>query len=88
MRRWDCAPALGMISLFVMIDTNRKLPLPSAHAWSIDLTKLGGPRFVVLTTSERDARVRLVEHLDDLGKISAAPRSIAAIPAERVTVIW
>ena len=74
-----------------MIDTSRQFPAPAADAWSIDLTALGGPRFVILTTSEQHARQRLVEHLAELGKvehIGAGTVLLAEIPAERVAVIW
>jgi hypothetical protein len=87
----NCAPARRLISFLVMIDTSRQLPAPTADAWSIDLTALGGPLFVVLTTSEAHARERLVEHLVELGKvedIGAGTMLLAEIPAERVAVIW
>ena len=74
-----------------MIDTNRQLPSPAADAWSIDLGPLGGPRYVVLTTSEQHARGRLAEHLAELGKVGtvgADTTAIAEIPAERMAVIW
>jgi hypothetical protein len=74
-----------------MIDTSRQLPAPAAGAWSIDLTALGGPRFVILTSREQHARERLVEHLVGLGKVDdvdAGTMLIAGIPTERVAVIW
>jgi len=74
-----------------MIDTDCQLPSPAADAWSIDLTGLGGPRYVVLTTSERHARGRLAQHLAELGKaqtVGAGTVLISGIPAERVAVIW
>ncbi len=74
-----------------MIDTTCQLPTPTADAWSIDLTALGGPRYVVLTTSEPHARERLAQHLAELGKaetVAAGTLLIAEIPAERVAVIW
>ena len=74
-----------------MIDTSRQLPAPSADAWSIDLTALGGPRFVILTSSEQRARKRLVEHLVELGKAAdpvAGATLLAGITTERVAVIW
>ena len=74
-----------------MIDTNCQLPSPAADAWSIDLTGLGGPRYVVLPTSEQHARERLAQHLAELGKAATSRAGtvlIAEIPAERVAVIW
>jgi hypothetical protein len=74
-----------------MIDTSRQLPAPTADAWSLDLTSLGGPRFVVLACSEQHARMRLGEHLAELGKVEdvgAGTVLIAEIPVERVAVIW
>jgi hypothetical protein len=74
-----------------MIDTSRQLPAPSAGAWSIDLTALGGPVFVILTTSEQHARERLVEHLVELGKVDdvgAGTMLLAGIPTQRMAVIW
>ena len=74
-----------------MIDTDCQLPSPTADAWSIDLTGLGGPRYVVLTTSELHARERLAQHLAELGKaetVAAGKTLIGEIPAERVAVIW
>ena len=85
-----CAAA-GLISFLVMIDTSRQLPAPAADAWSIDLSPLGGPRFVILAGSEQHARTRLGEHLADLGKIDdvgAGTVLIAEVPVERVAVIW
>ena len=58
---------------------------------AIDLTALGGPRFVVLTTCEQSARATLIEHLVELGKIddtSDGAAVIADIAAERVAVVW
>jgi hypothetical protein len=74
-----------------MIDTNRQVPSPAADAWSIDLTPLGGPRYVILTTSEQHARERLAQHLAELGKaetVGSGTNMIADIQAERVAVIW
>jgi hypothetical protein len=74
-----------------MIDTSGQLPLPTADAWSFDLTALGGPRFVVLTTREESARATLIEHLAELGKIDDTGDGaavIADIAAEQVAVIW
>ncbi len=74
-----------------MIDTDCQLPSPTADAWSVELNGLGGPRYVVLTTSERHARERLAQHLAELGKaetVAAGTVLIAEIPAERVAVIW
>ena len=74
-----------------MIDTSRQLPAPTADAWSMDLTALDGPVFVVRTTSEWSARATLVEHLVGLGKvedIGAGTMLLAGIPTERVAVIW
>ena len=56
----------------------------------MDLTALGGPLFVVRTTSEWSARATLVEHLAELGKAAdpvAGATLIAGVPAERVAVI-
>ena len=66
-----------MISFLVMIDTDCQLPSPAADAWSIDLTGLGGPRYVVLTTSEQHARERLAQHLAELGKAEAVAAGTA-----------
>jgi hypothetical protein len=74
-----------------MIDTKRKLPSPSADGWSFDLSPLGGPRFVVLTSREVTARAILAEYLTELGKIAdgdAGTAAIAGIESERVSVIW
>jgi len=90
-RARDCAPAPRLISLLVMIDTRRQLPFPSADGWSIDLSPLGGPRFVILASSEHQARERLAEQLAALGKAdtpAAARDLIAEFPTERVAVIW
>jgi hypothetical protein len=74
-----------------MIDTRRQVPVPSADGWSIDLTSLGGPRFVILAAGEHQARERLAEHLADLGKAASTTQAgelIAETPVERVAVIW
>jgi hypothetical protein len=74
-----------------MIDTNCQLPTPSARAWSIDLSPLGGPQFIVLAASERHARERLIEHLEELGKLTGNERDhsvIYELAAEWVPVIW
>ena len=74
-----------------MIDTSRQLSAPSAQAWSIDLSPLGGPQFIVLAASERHARQRLIEHLEELGKLTGNERDhsvIYELPAEWVPVIW
>jgi hypothetical protein len=74
-----------------MIDTIRKVPPPSADAWSFDLVSRGGPRFVLLRLDEHQARQRLAEHLAWLGKAqndAEGLRLIADIESERVAVIW
>ncbi|MHB8660139.1 MAG: hypothetical protein ACYC91_19805 [Solirubrobacteraceae bacterium] len=74
-----------------MIDNDRQLPTPSADAWSVDLSGLGGPRFVILTLSESRARELLAEHLVELGQAdttTAAAELISEMPCERVSVIW
>ena len=74
-----------------MIDTKRQLPFPAADGWSFDLSHLGGPRFVVLTSSEVTARAMLTEYVAELGKIDdsdAGTAVIAGIESERVSVIW
>jgi len=74
-----------------MIDTTCQVPVRSADAWSLDLTSLGGPRFVVLRLDEGDARQRLVEHLTWLGEAEDDAddlRQIAGVGSERVAVIW
>ena len=46
---------------------------------------------MILTSRERHARERLVEHLVELGKaadIGAGTMLLAEIPTERVAVIW
>lgn len=74
-----------------MIDTKRQLPFPAADGWSFDLSSLGGPRFVVLTSNEVTARAVLTEYLTELGKLAddeARTAVIASIEAQRVSVIW
>jgi hypothetical protein len=56
-----------------MVDDERQAPAPSAFAWLIDLTAVGGPRFVVVRRDENEAREALVAHLVKIG--SAATRS-------------
>ncbi len=74
-----------------MVDMNRQVPTPSASAWSIDLTRIGGPLFVVLRRDEDDARAAVVRHLVDIGSISntiEAERTITKAPTESVAVVW
>jgi hypothetical protein len=74
-----------------MIDTKRQLPFPAADGWSFDLSQLGGPRFVVLTSDELTARAMLTEYLTELGKLDdgdAGTAVIAGVESERVSVIW
>jgi hypothetical protein len=72
-----------------MIDTDRQLT-PQAHdALSIDLTGLGGPRYVVPMASEHHASGRIAQHLVELGNaetVAAGTDVTAEIPAEPVAV--
>lgn len=74
-----------------MIDTTRQLPSPSASAWAIDLTSVGGPVFAVLRLDEGEARAALVDHLLDIGSFATreeTQRVVAAAPITSVGVIW
>lgn len=70
-----------------MIDTDRQVPTPSASAWSFDLSRLGGPRFVVLNANEAEARTHLAEHLLELGRTGDLTE-IQTVAGERVAVVW
>ena len=77
--------------VFLMVDMSRQVPSPAASAWSIDLTRIGGPLFIVLRMGDDDARAALVRHLVDIGSISntiEAERVVAAAPIESVGVVW
>ena len=70
----------------MMVDTDRP-----ASAWAIDLTPIGGPRFVVMRLDAADARAALVRHLVDIGAIAntiEAERVIARASVESVAVVW
>jgi len=74
-----------------MVDNDRQLPSPSASAWWIDLSEIGGPVFIVLRLDEDEAREALVRQLVDIGAIGntiEAERVVAAAPTESVAVVW
>lgn len=90
-RTCTLALALNLLPGFVMIDTRRQVPSPSASAWLIDLTAAGGPRFVVVRREEDEARDALVAHLVEIGSIPntiAAERLVGRAPIESVAVTW
>lgn len=74
-----------------MVNSDRQLPTPSASAWSLDLSEIGGLVFIVLRVSEREARQALACHLVEIGSIPntiEAERVVAAAPAESIGVVW
>jgi hypothetical protein len=77
--------------VFLMVDTLRQLPSPSAAAWLFDLGQLRGPWMVVLRDLEPEARERLAEHLVELGHaedVAAAMRLLAAVQVDHAGVLW
>jgi hypothetical protein len=76
-----------------MIDTRRQtsLPAPSAHAWRLDLSEIGGPSFIVMRLDEAEARRALAEHLVEIGKfpgVLEAEQAIRILSSASVSVIW
>lgn len=90
----DCGGEEGMIfsGVPLMIDNPRQLPTPSAMAWRIDLAGVGAPMFVVMRTTEAEAREALATHLVAIGSplanTTAAERAVNAAPADSVAVVW
>ena len=74
-----------------MIDTDRQLASPSATAWSIDLSAIGGPVFIALRLNPDAAREALVTHLVEIGSIPntiEAERLVGRAPIRHVGVVW
>lgn len=74
-----------------MIDKQRQVPAISALAWSIDMTIIGGPVYVVLSRDEVEARAALARHLVEIGSISntmRAERIVATAAITSVGVVW
>lgn len=74
-----------------MVDRARQVPSPSAHAWRLDLSEIGGPSFIVMRLDETEARRALVEHLVEIGKfpgVTEADRALRPLCGESVAVIW
>ena len=98
-RRWDaagsrgCARARGVFSsrIFQMVDTTRQVHAPSAQAWSVDLTSVGGPTFTVLRTLAVEAREAVVAYLMDIGSgltQAAATEVVMRATVTEVSVVW
>lgn len=74
-----------------MVDTTRQVPAPSAHAWSVDLSAVGGPTFTVMRMSAVEAREAVVAYLMDIGSglpQAAASEVVARATVTEVSVIW
>lgn len=83
-----CAGAAGD---FFWVDVSRQVPTPSAHAWSINLAAIDGPRFIVLRLEQQEAQKALVRHLVEIGAIDntiKAGRVVGVAPIESVGVVW
>lgn len=77
--------------VFPMVDSDRQVSTPSACAWLIDLSAIGGPVFVVHRLDQSEARAALVRHLVDIGAIPntiKAERLVGAAPISSVGVVW
>lgn len=76
---------------FLMVDITRQVPAPSAQAWSVDLTSVGGPTFTVLRTSADEARDAVVAYLIDIGSGMtrvAASELVGRATLSEVSVVW
>lgn len=74
-----------------MVDTTRQVTAPSAQAWSVDLTSVGGPRFTVLRTSAVEAREAVVAYLIEIGSgltQAAATALVDRATVAEVSVVW
>jgi len=74
-----------------MVDTERQVPPPSAQAWSVDLTDVGGPAFMVLRTSADEAREAVMAYLVEIGSgltWIAATDLVGRAAVSEVSVVW
>lgn len=74
----------------MMVYTVRQVPAPSAQAWSVDLSAVGGPNFTVLRTTALETR-EVVEYLVQIGSghtRAAATGLVARATLSEVSVVW
>ena len=74
-----------------MVDTERQVPPPSAQAWSVDLSAVGGPTFTVTRTSAQEARQAVVAYLVEIGSgltQAAATALVERATVAEVSVVW
>lgn len=89
----DCARARGVFfsRIFQMVDTKRQVPAPSALAWSVDLSSVGGPTFAVMRTTADEAREAVVSYLVEIGSgltRFAATGLVARATVSEIAVVW
>ena len=68
-----------------------QVPSPSAAAWLIDLSRSGGPRYVVFRRDEGDARRALAAHLVDIGSVRSpidAATLVERATCHSIGVVW
>ena len=68
-----------------------QVPTPSAIAWTVDRSRVGGPTFVILRTRSSAARADVVDHLVEVG-FGPDPEAIESLVAwarvSETTVVW
>ncbi len=62
-----------------MVDTARRVPVPTAAGWLSDLSHLGAPMFVVLRQHEAEARACLAIELVELGVVAGYDEATVAL---------
>lgn len=68
-----------------------QVPTPSAVAWMVDLSRVGGPTFVVLRTRSAEARAAVADHLFEIGynpDRAAIETLVAWARVSEATVVW
>lgn len=89
---WACVGVRGVFffPVSMMVDTSRQVTVPSAQAWSVDLSVVGGPTFAVMRTSADHAREAVVEYLVQIGSgltLTAATHLVARAEINEISVV-